>query len=90
MAAHQARDLGVTQQDLGWDAADVEAGAAQRLALLDAGDLQPKLRGADGADIAAGAGADDGDVEFFHGRECRRLCMARGLRDPRLFVTRSA
>ena len=58
-AAHQAHLLevlmglvqavGGVQQRLGRDAADVQAGAAQGLAPLDAGDLQAKLRGADGA-----------------------------------------
>ena len=51
------------QQRLRRDAADVEAGAAEGGALLDAGDLHAELRGADGADIAAGAGADDDDIE---------------------------
>ena len=48
---------------LGRDAADVEAGAAQRLAALGAGGLEAELRGADRGDIAAGAGADHQDVE---------------------------
>ena len=50
------------QQGLGGDAADVEAGAAQRRALLDHGDLHAELRRADRADIAAGTGADNDDV----------------------------
>ena len=54
--------LGGVQQRLRGDAADVEAGAAERLALLDHGDLHAELGGADGADIAAGAGADDDDI----------------------------
>ena len=62
------------QQRLGRDAAHAQAGAAQRrLAVLaqagvDAGDLQPQLRGADGGVIAGGAGADDHYVEvlLFH------------------------
>ncbi len=56
------------QQGLGRDAADVEAGAAQRLALFHAGHLHAELRGTDGADIAARTGADHDDVEGFgHG-----------------------
>ena len=51
--------LGGVQQRLRGDAADIEAGAAQRLAALDAGGLQPELCRADRGDIAAGAGADD-------------------------------
>jgi hypothetical protein len=50
------------QQRLGRNAADVEAGAAMRLALFDDGDLEPELGGADGADITAGAGADDDEI----------------------------
>ena len=54
--------LGGVQQGLRGDAADVEAGAAMGGALLDHRDLQPELRRADRADIAAGAGADDDEV----------------------------
>ena len=39
--ARPLEELGGVQQRLGRDAADVEAGAAQGRALLDAGDLQP-------------------------------------------------
>ena len=52
------------QQRLGGNAADVEAGAAMAGALLDHCHLEAQLGRADGADIAAGAGADDGDVEL--------------------------
>ena len=52
------------EQRLGRDAADVEAGAAERLAALGAGGLEPKLRSADRGDIAARAGADHQDVEI--------------------------
>ena len=54
--------LGGVQQRLRRDAADVEAGAAEGRVLLDHGDLHAELRRADGADIAAGAGADDDEV----------------------------
>jgi hypothetical protein len=54
--------LGGVEQRLRRDAADIEAGSAERVALLDDADLQPELRGADGADIAAGAGAYHDDV----------------------------
>ena len=58
------------EQRLGRDAADVEAGAAQRgLAVLadegiDAGGLQAELRRADRRHVAGGAAADDDDVEL--------------------------
>jgi hypothetical protein len=35
------------------------------LPLVDAGHVEAQLRGTDGADIAAGAAADDDDVELF-------------------------
>jgi hypothetical protein len=54
--------LGAVQQRLGGNAADVEAGAAQRLAAFGAGGLEPELRRADRRDIAAGTRADDEDV----------------------------
>src|SRR5262249_25589048 len=41
---------------------DVEAGAAEGLVLLDHGHLHAELRRADGADIAAGTGADDDEI----------------------------
>ena len=50
------------QQRLGGDAADIEAGAAMRGALLHHGHLHAELRRADGADITAGPGADDDQV----------------------------
>ena len=56
--------LGGVEQRLGRDAADVEAGAAERLAAFGAGGLEAELRGADRGDIAAGAGADHQDVEI--------------------------
>ena len=57
------------EQRLRRDAADAQAGAAERgLAVLaergvDAGGLQAELRGADRGVVAGGAGADDDDVE---------------------------
>ena len=54
--------LGGVEQRLRGDAADVEAGPAQRLALLDHGHFQAELGRADGADIPPGAGADDDEI----------------------------
>ena len=56
------------QQRLGRDTADVQAGAAQRLAALDTGGFEAQLGAADGGYIAAGAGADDDDIVAGHGR----------------------
>src|SRR5690606_35983687 len=63
--------LGRLQQRLGRDAAHVGAGAAGRGAALvvgpgvDAGNRLPKLGGANGGDVAAGARADHDDVKLF-------------------------
>ena len=54
------------QQRLGRDAADVQAGATQRVATFDAGGLKAKLGTANGADIAAGAATDDDHVIVSH------------------------
>ena len=54
--------LGGVQQRLRRDAADVEAGAAEGLVLLDHRHLHAELRRADRADIAAGTGTDDDEV----------------------------
>src|SRR6185312_11274958 len=59
---HVVIDLGRAQERLGRDAAPVEADAAEIFA-LDNGRLEAELRRADGGDVAAGAGADDDDVE---------------------------
>ena len=55
---HDLERVRVLEQRLGRNAAPQQAGAAERLLLLDDGDLQAELRGADGRDVAAGAGAD--------------------------------
>jgi hypothetical protein len=60
--AQQMADLGGAQQGLGRDAAPIEADAAEMLALHH-GRLQAELGGADGRDIAAGAAADDDQIE---------------------------
>src|SRR5208282_5370235 len=56
------KNFGSVQQGLGRNAADVEAGAAESLALFDNGGFQAELGGANGADIAARAGADDNEI----------------------------
>ncbi len=61
------RDLervGMLEQRLGRNAAPQQAGAAERLLLLDHGGLQTELRGANGGDVSAGSRADDDDVVF--------------------------
>src|SRR6516164_3137322 len=55
-------ELGGVQQRLRGNAADIETSAAEGFVLLDHRDLHAELRRADGADIAAGAGADHDEV----------------------------
>jgi hypothetical protein len=59
-------DLGGLEQGLGGDTAPVQADAAERITLHDGG-LETQLSRADGGHIAAGAAADDDDVEI-HGQ----------------------
>ena len=54
--------LGRVEERLGRDAADVDAGAAERLVHLDADGVEAKLGGADGGNVSARAAADDDDV----------------------------
>ena len=54
------------EQRLRRDAAHIEAGAAMGGALLDHRHFHAELRRADGADIAAGSGADDDQVVLRH------------------------
>ena len=56
------RELGVAQERLRGDAADVEADAAPVL-LLDHGDGLAELGGADRRDVATGAGTKDENIE---------------------------
>ncbi len=55
--------LGGMQQRLGRDAADVQAGAPEGAALVDAGRGKAQLAGPDGGVVAAGAAANHYDVE---------------------------
>lgn len=55
--------LGGVEEGLARDAADVEAGAAEGGSFVDEGDLEAELGGAESADVAAGAGADDNEIE---------------------------
>ena len=55
--------LGGMKQGFTRDAAHVQASAAEGGAFLDQRDLEAELGGAEGADVAAGAGADDDQIE---------------------------
>ena len=63
LVGDEVGDAGAVQQRLGRDAADVDAHAAE-LVLLDHGGGEAELGGADGADVAGGAAAEDDDVEL--------------------------
>ena len=52
----------VLEQGLGGNAPPQQAGSAQRFLLLDDGDFEAQLRGADCGHVPAGARADDNDV----------------------------
>jgi hypothetical protein len=69
-----AREAG-RAQNLGRDAPDVEAGPAEGAPLLDAGGLEPKLRGLDRRDVPAGPAAHHDDVALL---PCRRVRPPRG------------
>jgi hypothetical protein len=67
LVLQRVSELGVLQQRLGRDAADVEADPAPVLVLHD-GDLLAELGGADGGDVPTGTGAEDEGVEVIgHG-----------------------
>ena len=62
LVLERVRQLGVLEQGLGGDAADVEADTSPVL-LLHHGHLLAELGGADRGDVATGAGAEDEGVE---------------------------
>ena len=76
MRAHRRRlvyGLGDMQERLRGDAADVEADAAERLALIDKHDLLSKVGGAEGGGVAARPRAEDEDFRLeIRGRGGRR------------------
>src|SRR5690606_11758600 len=85
--------LGGVEHRLGRDAADVEAGAAERLAAFDARGLEPELRGANGGDVSAGAGTDDEDVVVVFSHRSRSLLNSSplvGRWQPRQRLTEGA
>ena len=65
VVGEHVRQLGVPEQRLGGDAADVEADAAPVL-VLDDRDGLAELRGADRRDVPAGAGTEHQHVEVSH------------------------
>ncbi len=62
-----------SEERLARDATDVETGATELRVFFDNGGFESELGGANRADVAAGAGADDDDVEFIHENRLRLL-----------------
>ena len=75
--AERVAELRDPEQRLGWDAPPVEADAAEAFP-LDHGGLEAELARADRRDIAARAGADDGDVKGRIGHDVLRSRMRYG------------
>ena len=84
LVLERVRQLGVLQQRLGGDAADVEADTSPVL-LLHHGHLLAELGCADRGDVATGAGAEDEGVEVRVGHAPSLVVrLARGTPGPRL------
>ena len=77
LVLERVRQLGVLEQGLGRDAADVEADTSPVLRLHH-GDLLAELGGADRGDVATGAGAEDEGVEVRVGHGPQPSCPPRG------------
>ena len=58
----QMGNMGGTNHDLGWHAADIDAGAADDIATFDHRYPGPFLNRPDGCGESAGAGSDDSDM----------------------------
>ena len=66
-------DIGVVQKNLGGNAADVQAGAAEKRILFDDGGLQSPLARANRGDVSAGSAPDDHEIIF--GQTCSPLFL---------------
>ena len=75
LVLQDVRELGVAQERLRRDAADVEADTAPVL-LLDDGDGLAELGGADRRDVATGAGTKNENIEVGHGGQPRPAGVA--------------
>ena len=77
--------LGRGEERLARDAADVEAGAAERLVLLHDGGLEAELRGANGGDVTAGTAANDDEliIKIGHGGSLAEPAPTRHAKSPR-------
>ncbi|MNV69205.1 hypothetical protein D3C71_1621060 [compost metagenome] len=73
-------ELGGMQQRLGWHAANIQAGTAQRRATFHTGHAQAQLTRTDRRVVAARAATDDHHVIGFHGFNSRMKKRKRGTR----------
>ena len=64
-------NIGVVQKNFGGNAANVQAGTAEKRILFDYGGLQPPLARANRGDISAGTAPDDHEIIF--GQACSPL-----------------
>ena len=71
------------EERLGRNAAPDQTGAAERLLLLDDGDLLAELCGANRGDVAAGSGANDDDVVRGNGSGVMDTNCASSINDSR-------
>jgi hypothetical protein len=74
-------EVGRFEQGFAWDAPDAEAGTAETVIFVDAGDVQAELCGADRGDITARAAPEDDEVmaSRFHGKASWvKVCFGSG------------
>ena len=64
---HEHEMIARSEERFAWNAAYVEAGAAQVFVFLNERGFQPELSGTDGSNVSSRAGADDNNIKFFHG-----------------------
>ena len=73
------------EQGLGRNTTDIQAGATMGSALFDDGHFHAELGRADGADIAAGAGADYSEIKLFCHNVSSKLKCCGHLKHPGRF-----
>ena len=79
------REVGRLEQRLRRDAAAMEARAAD-LVVVDEGDLEPELAGAEGRRVAAGARAEHDEIEVVGGSDSHGIRVPRSATRPPLRV----
>lgn len=69
--------VGVVEQSLGGNAANVETGATERAALLNTGSLETELGGLDGGNVATGTTTNNNEVVFSSYTKCVSLVQSK-------------